>query len=190
MTAEQDLPEETQNSTPAQAENSAENQTEVLTTSYLIEQLQEGLAELGWTPAALADRMRDIGDYRKPQTILRSINRALEGETRPSGELLALVRQTVYLQRRLLRAYGDLPWTKLGDGSHTAEADDCRMTLKPKPGGRWLVVVMHKDGYSPRYPRWQVGLEAAKRMAYLTLDNALNWVYDNEVEQGRDTSES
>lgn len=157
-------------------------------TPLLIERLKEGLDELEWTPAALMDRMRALGDYRKPQTILRGINRALDGEIKPPGDLLALVRQTVLLQRRLIRTYGQVAWTALGDGSYTAEADDCRMTLQPKSCGRWLVVVMHKDGYSPTYPRWQVSLEAAKRMAYLTLDNALNWAHECEIEKRREAA--
>lgn len=156
-----------------------------LTTPVLVERLQDDLAELGWTPAALMDRMRSLGDYRKPQTILRGINRALEGEIKPSGELLALVRQMVCLQRRLLRTYGSLVWTQLGDGSHTTQVDAFRMTLVPKPRSRWLVVVMREDGYSPPYPRWQDNLETAKHMAYLTLDNAQNWELDYELEQAR-----
>ncbi|WP_370683255.1 hypothetical protein AB9V60_00130 [Pseudomonas syringae pv. atrofaciens] len=35
----------------------------------LSETLREDLADLNWTPAALMDRMRSLGDYRKPQTI-------------------------------------------------------------------------------------------------------------------------
>lgn len=84
--------------------------------------------------------MRALDDYRKPLAILRGSHRALEGKVKLSGELLALVRQMVYLQRRLLRTYGNLVWTALVDGSHTTQVDDCRMTLIPKRRvvGWWL----------------------------------------------------
>ncbi|KKY59427.1 hypothetical protein ACDH60_26215 [Pseudomonas ficuserectae] len=156
--------------------------------AVLIETLREDLADLNWTPAALMDRMRSLGDYRKPQTILRGINRALEGQTKPSGELLCLVRQAVRFKRRLLRSYGNTLWTQLGDGSHTTQVEDFRITLAPQTKGRWLVVVVHKDGYSPAYPRWQETLEAAKHMAFMTLDNAQNWQQEYAEEQAREAA--
>ena len=158
-------------------------------TAVLVEILREDLDELNWTPAALMDRMRSLGDYRKPATILRGINRALEGEIKPSGELMALVRQAVRFKRRLLRTYGNTAWTKLGDGSHTAQVEDFRITLAPQSKGRWLVVVVHKDGFSPPYPRWQDTLEAAKHMAFITLDSAQNWLHEYAEEQAREAAE-
>ncbi|MEE4124031.1 hypothetical protein [Pseudomonas viridiflava] len=146
-------------------------------TSALVETLREDMKALEWTPAALMDRMQSLGDYRSSATILRGINRALEGGFKPSGELLALVRQAVRFKRRLLRTYEATAWTELGDGSHTSEVDDFRITLLPRSKGRWLVVVMHKDGYCAPYPRWQDSLESAKHMAFITLDNAQNWLH-------------
>lgn len=154
-----------------------------LLVSDLVEKLRNDLHELNWTPAALMDRMRSLGDYRSPQTILRGINRALEGQIKPSGELLALVRQAVRFKRRLMRTYSNTLWTSLGDGSHTTQIEDFRITLAPQTKGRWLVVVVHKDGYSPAYPRWQDNLEAAKQMAFITLDNAQNWLHEYAEEQ-------
>lgn len=159
-------------------------------TANLAEELRDALDDLGWTPAALMDRMRSLGDYRSPQTILRGLNRALEGRIRPSGELVALVRQMVRFKRRLLRTYGNTVWTELGDGSHTTQIEDFKITLAPQTKGRWLVIVFHEGGYSPPYPRWQDTLEAAKHMAYITLDNAQNWLRDYAEEQAREAARS
>lgn len=165
------------------------------TTEELAEDLRRALDELEWTPAALMDRMRSLGDYRTPATILRGINRALEGEIKPSGELLALMQQSVRFQRRLLRTYQDVVWTELGDGSHTALIEDFMITLSPKARGRWRVNLVfrktgHKqDGFSPSWPRFQESLDAAKRMAFMTLDNGQNWLQEYAEEQSRETAE-
>jgi hypothetical protein len=161
-----------------------------LSVKDLAEDLQHSLDELGWSAAALMDRMRSLGDYRTPKTILRGINRALAGEIRPSGELCALIRQAVFFQRRLLRTYSNLVWTELGDGSHTTRVEDFTLTLVPQRKSRWLVNVVHTSGYSPSWPRWQDSLEAAMRMALVTLDNGQNWVLDNEAEKARDAAEA
>jgi hypothetical protein len=158
-------------------------------TAVLVETLRDDLAELGWTAAALMDRMQSLGDYRSPQTILRGLNRALAGQIRPSGELLALVRQMVRFKRRLLRSYGHTTWAQLGDGSHTTQIEDFRITLAPQTKGRWLVNVVHKDGFSPPWPRWQDDLEAAKHIAFITLDNAQNWLQEYAEEQAREAAE-
>jgi hypothetical protein len=153
------------------------------TAEDLAQDLRSALDELGWTSAGLMDRMRSLGDYRTPATILRGINRALEGQIKPSGELVALVRQAVRFQRRLLRTYENTVWTQLGDGSHTTQLEDFTITLAPQTRGRWLVNLVHKDGYSPPFPRWQESLDAAKRTAFVTLDNGQNWLQENSEEQ-------
>ncbi|MCC5074256.1 hypothetical protein [Xanthomonas campestris] len=154
-------------------------------TEDLAADLRQDLEKLGWSPAALMDRMCSLGDYRTQATILRGINRALDGQVRPSGELVALVSQAVRFQRRLLRTYGKTPWTKLGDGSHTTQLEDFTITLAPQTRGRWRVSLVHKDGYSPPFPRWQNSLEAAKHMAFITLDNGMNRILEYEEEQAR-----
>lgn len=158
------------------------------TAEELSEDLRNALAVLEWTPVALMDRMISLGDYRSSKTILRGINRALEGEVKVSGELLALVRQTVRFKRRLLRTYGNSVWTELGDGSHTTRIEDFTITLVPKSKGRWLVNLVHSSGYSPAWPRWQISLSAAKHMAFITLDNAQNWLLEYEEEQAREAA--
>lgn len=157
-----------------------------LTSEDLAQDLRHALDELGWSPAALMDRMISLGDYRSPKTILRGINRALAGEIKPSGELRALVRQAVFFQRRLLRTYDHLEWTQLGDGSHTTRIEDFTITLVPQSKGRWLVNLVHTSGFSPSWPRWQNSLEDAKRMAFITLDNGINWLLEYEEEQARE----
>lgn len=161
----------------------------------LVQDLRWALDELSWTPAALMDRLRSLGDYRSPATILRGINRALEGEIKPSGELMALVQQVVRFQRRLMRTYRDVVWTELGDGSHTTLIEDFRITLLPQTRGRWKVNLVfrkdgHKqDGFSPSWPRYQESLDAAKRMAFVTLDNGQNWLLEVAAEQAREAAE-
>lgn len=154
----------------------------------LSKDLHLALVELDWTPAALMDRMRSLGDYRSPATILRGINRALEGQIKPSGELLALVQQAVRFKRRLLRTYRDVVWTKLGDGSHTTQIEDFTITLSPQTRGRWRVNLVHKDGFSPSWPRLQDTLEAAKHMAFITLNNGQNWLQEYADEQAREAA--
>ena len=103
-------------------------------------------------------------------------------------ELLALVHQMVRFKRRLLNNYGDVVWTELGDGSHTARIEDFIITLAPKSKGRWLVNLTHSSGYSPEWPRWQESLVAAKNMAFVTLDNAQNWLLELEEQQAWEAS--
>lgn len=131
------------------------------------------------------NRMISLGDYRSPETILRGINRALEGQIKVSGELLALVHQIVRFKRRLNQAYGDAVWTQLGDGSHTTKIEDFTITLIPKSKGRWQVNLIHVSGYSPPWPRWQNSVETAKNMAFIILDNAQNSLLEFEEEQVR-----
>jgi len=155
-------------------------------TAVLAYVLRQDLNELNWTPAALVDRMKSLGDYRPRATILRGINRALEAQNKPSGELLALARLAVRFKRRLLLSYENMAWTELEDGSHTGAVEDFRVTLVPQSKGRWLVVVVHKNGYCAPYSRWQNTLEDAKHMAFITLDNAQHWLNECAEEQARE----
>jgi hypothetical protein len=135
------------------------------------------------------DRMLSLGDYHSPKTILRGINRALEGQIKPSGELLALVRQVVVFQRRMLRIYSTVVWTELGDGSHTTRVEDFTITFVPQSRARWLVNLLHKDRFSPSWPRWQNTLEAAKNIAFIALDNGQNWMLEHEEQKAREAAE-
>jgi len=166
-----------------------ESHLEKLDAAALVDTLRKDMEELDWSSAGLMDRMVSLGDYRSPATILRGINRALAGEVKPSGELLALVRQAVRFKRRLLRTYESTNWTELEDGSHTAEVDDFRITLVPRTKGRWHVVVVHNNGYSAPYPRWQNTLETAKNIAFITLDNAQDWLHICAEEKARNAVE-
>lgn len=155
----------------------------------LSQDLRLALDELDWSPAALMDRMRSLGDYRSSPTILRGINRALEGQIKPSGELLALVQQAVRFQRRLLHIHRAVIWEPLSDGSHTTQIEDFTITLQPQTRGRWRVNLVHKSGYSPSWPRFQETLEAAKRSAFITLDNGQNWLHEYAEEKAREAAE-
>lgn len=159
------------------------------TSEELSAELKKSMEELGWTPVELADRMMSLGDYRPHRTILRGIHRALLGQIKVPGELLALVNQEVRYKRRLKKTYDNLEWTQLPDRSWTTKAEDFIMTLLPQSKGRWKVHMMHTEtGYSPSWPRWQDSLPQAKEMAFLTLDNAINWLAEVERERVADNS--
>jgi hypothetical protein len=162
----------------------------VFTSAELAALLQRALDDLGWKPVDLRDQMRLSGDYRPEATILRGINRALAGDIKVSGELFAYAQQMVRLQRRLLHTYGATVWQELGDGSHTTQLEDFTITLVPKTKGRWLVNLVHKGGYSPSWLRWQDSLQAAKNMAFITLDNAQNWMVEYAEQRAREAAES
>jgi hypothetical protein len=156
------------------------------TAEELSDEFNKCLGELGWTPAELADRMMSLGDYRPYKTILRGIHRAVEGQSKISGELMALIRQEVRYKRRLKRTYDSLQWTLLGDGSYTTSVEDFIITLLPKSKGRWKVHMTHSSGFSPSWPRWQENLQAAKETAFLTLDGAVNWLYEYEQQRAEE----
>ena len=154
------------------------------TTEELVIEFKKSLDELGWTPVELADRMMSLGDYRPHKTILRGIHRALLGQIKVSGELLAFIRQEVRYKRRLKKAYDHLEWKPLADGSWTTKAEDFVITLLPQSRGRWKIHMMHPTtGYSPSWPRWQDSLSAAKETAWLTLDAAINWLLECEQQE-------
>jgi hypothetical protein len=156
------------------------------TAEELATEFGDSLNELDWTAVELADRMTALGDYRPYKTILRGIHRALDRQVKVSGEMMALVRHMVRFKRRLKRSYNSVSWTRLGDNSLTTNLDDFRITLVPKSRGRWLVNLVHSSGYSPSWPRWQDSLEAAKNMAFLTLDNAQNWLLEFDQQQSKE----
>lgn len=156
------------------------------TAEELSEEFKKCLSELGWTPVELADRMMSLGDYRPYKSILRGIHRAVEGQIKISGELMALIKQEVRYKRRLKRTYDNLEWTRLGDGSYTTTVEDFIITLLPKTKGRWKVHMTHSSGFSPSWPRWQDSLQAAKETAFLTLDGAVNWLHEYEQQQAEE----
>lgn len=128
--------------------------------------------------------MASLGDSRPYKTILRGIHRALANEIKVPGELLALVKLQGRYKRRLKSTYDALDWKKLPDGSWTTKTDGFVITLLPKSKGRWKVHMMHvHSGYSPSWPRWQDGLDQAKEMAWMTLDSAINWLAEVELDR-------
>lgn len=157
------------------------------TAGELSAEFEKVLQELGWAPIDLAERLVALGDYRPHKTILRGIHRAAEGQIKVPGELMALIKQEVHYKRRLKRAYGNLEWTQLGDGSWSTKAEDFIITLLPQTKKRWKVHMTHViTGYSPSWPRWQDSLQAAKDTAFLTLDAAMNWLLEYEQQQAED----
>ncbi|WP_426122838.1 hypothetical protein [Pararhizobium sp. PWRC1-1] len=160
------------------------------TPEELSSEFNKLLADLNWTAVELTDRMMSLGDYREYKTILRGVHRAIEGQVKPSGEMMALLNQMVRVKRRLTRTYAGTVWSTLPDGSKTAKFDNFTITLLPKSRNRWKVHMTHEGGYSPEWPRWQDGLETAKATALLTLDNAQNTMFEFEEEEARKTAKN
>ena len=134
-----------------------------------VEALEESAVEL-------ADRMHKLGDPRPYSTILRGIQRMMSGETRVSGEMRVLVTMMLRQQRRLQQLYADVTWKRLANGAWSAKAGEFYVTLSPQTRGRWLVNVAHKGGYSHPWPRWQDSLETAKRKAFVTIEDATDFL--------------
>jgi hypothetical protein len=145
--------------------------------------LQAAFEEIHATPNSISRRMLDLGDYRSQTVIIRSLHRMLAGETRVSGEMLVIANLLVREFRQLLKQYADLKWQTLANGCMTTIAGEFRITLHPKPRGKWLVHLVYlKSGYSPPYPQWQPSLEVAQQKAIACLADALNEVEQLEKE--------
>lgn len=151
------------------------------TPEQITEEFKRDILELGDTPFELVERMAKLGDRRSYETILRSVQRMLSGETRVSGEMKALVRMLLRQRRRSLQQHKHIAWSRLPDGSHTAQIGEFRTTLLPQTRGRWLVNLVRSDGYSPSWPRWQDNLEAAKIRAVIRAEEAIDEVLEYDA---------
>jgi hypothetical protein len=155
------------------------------TPNQVTVEFQADINELNESPVELADRMSMLGDYRPYNTILRGVQRMLSGETRVSGEMKVLVTMMMRQQRRLKLRYSNLSWNQLPDGSWSTQANDFRVTLVPQKRGRWLVNVVHKDGYSHPWPRWQDNLESSKKQALVTVEDATDYLLEQDALEHR-----
>jgi hypothetical protein len=151
---------------------------------------RKALDDLGETQSRFAVRMRRLGDRRPIDTILRSIQRMASGETRVSGEMQVIVQMMDRDRQRAKYEAARLPWSSVANGCVTTKTRDFTISLSPQSRGRWLVNLVHVDGYSPPWPEWQPSLEEAKIKSLLCLDEALatleyhkQWVEADQVSQ-------
>jgi hypothetical protein len=135
---------------------------------------KDGLAELGWTPRRLAKRLVSLGDSRSSATIIRSINRAFEGDTRVSGELGSFVRLQVRHLRLLHQLYGTIQWTQFDTGEKAKYGDYTLIVDQRKQ--KWAVSVTHRHGRSEPWPNHLETIELAKDMALIMLDDCIDFV--------------
>jgi hypothetical protein len=129
------------------------------------------LERLSLSQSALAVRLRDLGDDRSVETILRSIQRMATGDARVSGEMKVILRLLEQSQLRLRRLANSVQWVDHQDGTVTAEADDFSIFMRAESRSRWSISVRHRDGYSPPWPRWETSLEQAKARALLAIEH-------------------
>jgi len=116
---------------------------------------------------------RRLGDRRPLDTILRGIQRMASGETRVSGEMLVILEMMNRERQRARYEASVLPWVTVANGCVTTKTRDFTISLSPQSRGRWLVNLVHVDGYSPPWPAWQSNLDEAKIKSLLCLDDAL-----------------
>lgn len=135
---------------------------------------RDGLAELGWSPKRLAKRMISLGDNRSPAAILRSINRAYEGDTKISGQLAAFVKLQVRQLRLLRKLYAGLDWTEFDTGEE-ARLDGYRLIVD-KRRDKWAVSVSHRTGRSEQWPNHLDSIDLAKDFALIMLDDCMDFV--------------
>jgi hypothetical protein len=134
---------------------------------------RKALEELCETQSGLALRMQRLGDRRPLDTILRGIQRMASGETRVSGEMLVILEMMNRERQRAKYEASKLPWANVANGCVTTKTRDFTISLSPQSRGRWLVNLVHVDGYSPPWPAWQSYLDEAKIKSLLCLDDAL-----------------
>lgn len=136
---------------------------------------RKALLELGLSAVELADYMKKQGgDYRPYNTVLRSIQRMVAGETRVSGELFVIVNMLLRQKRRLSDRYPEVRWQQHSTGSHSADVEGWTVFVSPQSKGRWLLSCRAPDGYSPPFGRWQESLEIAKRKALSVVEEGMN----------------
>lgn len=145
------------------------------TPEEAVASFREAFEELGITQRRLAVQMQAIGDRRKFDAILRSIQRMASGEARVSGEMQVIL-ELLRRERRAARRLADtIAWTESEGRVVTAEYRGVRLTLMPQTRGRWQIHARYgDDGYSPPIPHWRDSLAEAKIRAALAVEETLD----------------
>jgi hypothetical protein len=150
--------------------------------SYTGEDLSNDMRVLNLNPPLFAIRLRYWGDHREHKTIVRSIQRMLVGNTIVSGEMRVLINMLLHQQRFREHRSKNINWQELDNDNFTTQFDDYNITLFSKTKGRYQVSIINKKtGRDHPWPIFSYGLEAAKRSAMITLDEAIRFDLDNEA---------
>jgi len=134
---------------------------------------KDELLALDKTPAELTIQMKDWGDPRSRDAILRSIQRMAAKETSVSGEMRVIINMMLYQQYINKQKCARLEWQNHSNGDISTKSDNFTITLIPHSRNRWQVSLVHDEGYSHPWPTWQVGIESAKRKALMCLEDAI-----------------
>lgn len=136
-------------------------------------ELRECLNELGMSPSQLSSEFSQMGDYRSHSAILRSIQRALAGETAVSGEMFVIIQLLLRQHRRWTLLERKINWSKNQHGDICAEVDGYRIKLHHFYNKSWQIHVIHQEsGYSHPYPAYPDSLKAAKIKAVECMELA------------------
>jgi hypothetical protein len=146
------------------------------------------IEDLTLNQSSLADTLSTLGDRREFKTILRSIQRMVNGEARVSGEMQAIVTLLGRERSRALRLVQSTEWKPYGnDGGLTATIQDVALALIPQNRGRWMIHAQYvgggAKGYSPAMPHWRGNLDDAKIRAVLAVEETLDHM--EEIKAGR-----
>lgn len=145
----------------------------------------EGLAELRLKPGDLAAKLEKFGDDRPFQSIIRSIDRMISGETKVSSEMSIIISMLLRQHRRLKRRYSEVEWTHTEHGTHQAEVDGWYIYIIPQTRGRWILSCSagpSRQDYSPPFGRWLDSLDEAKHKALVEVEEGMNELAEIEHE--------
>ncbi|MES2666887.1 MAG: hypothetical protein V4712_12360 [Pseudomonadota bacterium] len=137
------------------------------------------LHEIRYSVVELASHMADKGDDREFDIILRSLRRMLSGETNVSGEVLAIVGELTWRNRRLKFENPNVEWRQDADGDFFASIGDWDAYVTRQKRNMWrLTVRWQVNGFSPP---WSHNLDTAEE----AKDKALMWIEGGKAEMAR-----
>lgn len=146
-----------------------------LTSEEALASFREAMEELGLSPRALAQRMKRLGDGRKVDAILRSIQRMASGDARVSGEMQVILELLRRERRAAKRLASTTVWNETEDRRLFADVRGVRLWIAPESKGRWSIVARFGgDGYQAEFPHWRDSLIEAKIRAVLAVDEVLD----------------
>jgi hypothetical protein len=136
--------------------------------------LRSKLLTLCETQYGLAKRMAELGDRRPFQTILRSVQRMLAGDSRVSGEMQAIIGLLIRERERAIYDSAALEWSTDTNGLVRAKVKGFRITLIPERSG-WRIEVREDkdDGYCHPWPKFPPNLGEAKIKSMIWLEEAI-----------------
>ena len=146
------------------------------------EQLIKNLNTLDLSSSEFAHRLGLWGDNRKPQTIVRSIQRMKSNEIPISGEMTVIVNMLLARQKEIHRSYSDITWEVDANGVVSSVIDDHKVALQPYSRGRWVINVTHPTGYCPPWPTFPKTLADAKRKALVMVEDTKAYFATSELE--------